>query len=142
MCSNLLEHLQIPCFCWLCKLDSLCLVPLVHTFDLHRLEWRTEVVLQMSRKRAQLLLAEIPLATILRHPESLSSNRRRCSRDPAVLLPAGAHSLTAAQLFHLTSSGRLAFSFVLCPMSPRKGPSNSFPLNWVGDLVACLRRIS
>ena len=30
--------------------------------DLHRLEWRTDLVFQMPRERTQLLGAEIPLA--------------------------------------------------------------------------------
>ena len=75
--------------------------------DLHRLGWRTELVLQMPSKRAQLLLAEIPLA--LRQQHDITPP----GQSP-LLIDAGAVEtlqfyflqartpLTAAQLSHLT----------------------------------------
>ena len=50
-------------------------------------------------------------------------------------------SLTAAQLAHLTSSGRLAFGSAPLPPVAKKRPRHPLSTQ-LENLVACLRRIS
>ena len=96
-------------------------------------------VLQMTRERAQRLLAEIPLALRQQH-------------DP-LLIDAGAVEtlqfyflqtrmpLTAAQLPHVIGPGRLAFGSAPLPPVAKKRLRRPLPAQ-LADLVACLRRIS
>ena len=82
--------------------------------DLHSLGWRTELVLQMPRERAQPLVAEILLA--LRQPHDITPpGVSPLEEDADVALSLHFYFLTAriplaaAQVQHLGSSERLAF---------------------------------
>ena len=146
VCPNLLEHLQISPLRLRANQPVSKLPAATLLADLHRLEWRTELVLQMPRKRAQLLLAEIPLALRQQHDIAPPG-------ESPLLIDAGAVEtlqfyflqactpLTAAQLSHLTSPGRLAFSSAPLPHVAKKRPRQQLPTQ-LGDLVACLRRAS
>ena len=131
VCPNLPEHLQIPPLRLVVQLRLPVLgapgpqpVPKLPAAtllaDLYQLGWRTELVLQMPRERAQPMLAEIPLALRQQHDIAPPG-------ESPLLLDAGAVDalqfyflrtrtpLTAAQLAHLTSPGRLVFGSAPLP---------------------------
>ena len=112
--------------------------------DLHRLGWRTELVLQMPRERAQPLVAEIPLA--LRQPHDITPpGVSPLLEDADVALSLYFYFLTAriplaaAQVQHLGSPERLAFGSAPLPRVAKKRPRQFVPFS-VADLITCLRQ--
>ena len=110
--------------------------------DLHRLGWRTELVFQMSRERAQPLGVEIPLARQLRDvtPPGVSP----LAEDADVVRSLRFYFLTAriplatAQVQHLISPERLVFGSAPLPRVAKR-PPHSAPFS-LADLIARLRQ--
>ena len=95
--------------------------------DLHRLGWRTELVLQMPRERAQPLGVETPLA--LRQPHDITPpGVSPLLEDADVALSLHFYFLTAriplaaAQVQHLDSPERLVFGSAPLPPVAKKRP--------------------
>ena len=113
--------------------------------DLHRLGWRTELVLQMPRERAQPLLVEIPLA--LRQPHDIAPpGESPLMKDVDVALSLQFYflkariPLAALQVRHLSSPERLVFASGALPRVAKKRPRQQLPTR-LGDLVTCLRQL-
>ena len=111
--------------------------------DLHRLGWRTDLVFQMPRERAQPLAAEIPLA--LRQlrdirPPGVSP----LAEDADVVLSLHFCFLTVriplatAQVQHLISPERLVFGSAPLPRVATR-PRHAAPFS-LADLIARLRQ--
>ena len=149
---NILDHLQIPQF----RLVAQIRLPVLGApgkrplpadtmlADLHRLGWRTALVLQMPRERAQPLGAEIPLA--LRQPHDIRPpGVSPLVEDADVALSLHFYFLTAriplaaAQVQHLGSPERLAFGSAPIPRVAKKRPRHSVPFS-LADLITRLRQ--
>ena len=111
--------------------------------DLHRLGWRTELVLQMPRERAQPLGVEIPLA--LRQLRDVTPpGVSRLAEDADVVRSLRFYFLTAriplaaAQVQHLISPERLVFGSAPLPRVAKR-PRHSSPFS-LADLIARLRQ--
>ena len=152
---NILDHLQIPQF----RLVAQIRLPVLGApgkrplpklpadtmlADLHRLGWRTELVLQMPRERAQPLGVEIPLA--LRQLRDITPpGVSPLVEDADVALSLHFYFLTAriplaaAQVQHLGSPERLAFGSAQLPRVAKKRPRHSVPFS-LADLISRLRQ--
>ena len=152
---NILEHLQIPQF----RLAAQIRLPVLGApgkrllpklsadtmmADLHRLGWRTDLVLQMPRERAQPLGVEIPLA--LRQPHDITPpGVSPLLEDADVALSLHFYFLTAriplaaAQVQHLDSPERLVFGSAPLPPVVKKRPRHPVPF-LLADLITCLRQ--
>ena len=113
--------------------------------DLHRLGWRTELVLQMPRERGQPLLVEMPLA--LRQPLDITPpGESPLMKDVDAALSLQFYflkariPLTALQVRHLTSPERLVFGSGPLPTVAKKQPRQQLPTP-LDDLVTCLRQL-
>ena len=111
--------------------------------DLHRLGWRTDLVFQMPRERAQPLGAEIPLA--LRQLRDITPpGVSPLAEDADVVLSLRFYFLTAriplatAQVQHLISPERLVFGSAPLPRVAKR-PRHAAPFS-LADLIARLRR--
>ena len=112
--------------------------------DLHRLGWRTDLVFQMPRERAQPLGAEIPLA--LRQLRDIAPpGASPLAEDADVVLSLRFYFLTAriplatAQVQHLSSPERLVFGSAPLPrVAKRPRHAASFSL---ADLIERLREL-
>ena len=139
---NILDHLQIPQF----RLVAQIRLPVLGApgkrplpklpaatmlADLYRLGWRTELVLQMPRERAQPLGVEIPLA--LRQlrdvtPPGVSplAEDADVARSLHFYFLTARIPLAAAQVQHLISPERLAFGSAPLP----RVASTPCPFRW------------
>ena len=109
----------------------------------HRLGWRTDLVFQMPRERAQPLGAEIPLA--LRQLRDIAPpGVSPLAEDADVVLSLRFYFLTAriplatAQVQHLISPERLVFGSAPLPRVAKR-PRHAAPFSLV-DLIARLRQ--
>ena len=112
--------------------------------DLYCLGWRTELVLQMPRERAQPLGVEIPLA--LRQlrdvtPPGVSPlvEDADVARSLHFYFLTARIPLAAAQVQHLGSPECLAFGSAPLPRVAKKRPRHSLPFS-LADLITRLRQ--
>ena len=151
---NILDHLHIPQF----RLVAQIRLPVLGApgkrplpklpaatmlADLYRLGWRTELVLQMPRERAQPLGVEIPLA--LRQLRDVTPpGVSPLAEDADVVRSLQFYFLTAriplaaAQVQHLISPERLAFGSAPLPRVAKR-PRHSSPFS-LADLITRLRQ--
>ncbi len=153
--ANILEHLQISQFRLLVQIRLPVLgapgkrpLPRLPAdtmlADLHRLGWRTDLVFQMPRERAQPLGAEIPLA--LRQLRDIAPpGASPLAEDADVVLSLRFYFLTAriplatAQVQHLSSPERLVFGSAPLPRVAKR-PRHAAPFS-LADLIARLRQL-
>ena len=146
--ANILDHLQIPLQIRLPILGAPGKRPLPSAdtmlADLHRLGWRTELVFQMPRERAQPLGAEIPLA--LRQLRDIAPpGASPLAEDADVVLSLRFYFLTAriplaiAQVQHLSSPARLVFGSAPLPRVAKR-PRHAAPFS-LADLIERLREL-